>query len=133
MKKKIFIPIIIIALLSACATVTKVQTNPIGAKLYVNGEYVGETPAIYHSERDLGRRYRFQLQKEGYEPLDFYVDSQLDWFLGYGMYTPYVNMFLGWTTFWAWGLDDGMKINMQSISQNNLDTDGSKPSNTDKF
>ncbi len=124
---KIYIILVVILMGIAefgCATVTKVNSDPRGAKLYVNGEYVGETPAIYHSERDLGRRYRFQLIKEGYEPLDFYVDSEMSWIVGYLMWNPYTMLAYQW----AWGLNDGMKIHMKPVSKNrDADTSSSSP------
>jgi hypothetical protein len=81
-----------------CATTTRLHTHPEGATVYINGLLVGQTPLAYTNEAGLPRRYHLEIDKEGYESLDFYVDTRLSWLWGFvGLVTvvPY---------FWAWSL-----------------------------
>lgn len=44
-----------------------IQSKPSGAKLYLNGEYVGETPYSHRDTKIVGSTTTVQLKKEGYE------------------------------------------------------------------
>lgn len=54
-------------LLTSCASTTMIQSNPSGAKLYLNGEYVGETPHTHSDTKIVGSTTTVRLEKEGYE------------------------------------------------------------------
>ena len=104
------IAISMLVLGSGCiATVTKIYTDPIGAKLYINGEYVGETPAVYHDRLEYGQKYHIQLQKDAYELVDFYFYNN------------------------GQGLSNEMKIHLRPLSQDDKNTVTSTSSNTEKF
>ena len=99
-RKRFVGPLCILALAAttSCATATRFHTDPEGATLYVNGKLIGETPVVYDNDHGLPRRYHVQLYKDGYESLDFYLDTRISWLWGYvGLVTivPY---------FWAWSL-----------------------------
>lgn len=54
-------------LLTSCASTTMIQSNSSGAKLYLNEEYVGETPYTYRDTKIVGSTTKFRLEKDGYE------------------------------------------------------------------
>jgi hypothetical protein len=89
---------LLVTLCLGCATATRFHTEPEGATVVINGLRIGETPLTYENEAGLPRRYHLQIHKEGYAPLDFYLDTRLSWLWGYlGVVTivPF---------FWAWSL-----------------------------
>jgi hypothetical protein len=60
----------------ACANTTTFQTNPPGARIYVNGEPCGQSPCKYDTRYGFPDRIRVQIQKEGYEPAEFFLDTE---------------------------------------------------------
>lgn len=67
-------------LLESCASSTVIQSNPTGAKLYLNSNYVGTTPYRHTDTKIVGTTTYVRLEKEGYEPLttSFSRDEQAD-------------------------------------------------------
>lgn len=67
-------------LTSSCSSTTVLQTNPVGAKLYLDGESVGTTPYRHTDTKIVGSTTSVRLEKEGYEPLDTYFsrDEEAD-------------------------------------------------------
>ena len=69
-KQLIFTWIFLISLIFlsiGCSSHTLIQTDPLGAKVYIDGLYRGDTPLDY-SDRDLaGEQKVVMLKKEGYE------------------------------------------------------------------
>jgi hypothetical protein len=59
----------------ACANTTTFYTNPRGARVYVNGEPCGESPCKYDTRYGFPDRIRVQIEKEGYEPAEFFLDT----------------------------------------------------------
>lgn len=59
-----------IILLSSCASTTRIQSHPDGAKLYLNGESVGTTPYDHTDTKIVGSVTTVRLEKEGYETLN---------------------------------------------------------------
>lgn len=48
----------------------QVHSVPQGAKVYVNGEFIGKTPCIYQDKRKAGGgTYEFKVEKEGYQTI----------------------------------------------------------------
>jgi hypothetical protein len=47
-----------------------IQSNPSGAKVYLNGEAVGTTPYTHQDTKTSGSTTTVKLEKEGYEPLN---------------------------------------------------------------
>lgn len=56
-------------LLTSCTSTTLIQSNPGGAKVYLNGEPVGTTPYTHRDTKIVGSTTTVKLEKEGYEPL----------------------------------------------------------------
>ena len=67
-------------LLESCASSTVIQSNPAGAKLYLNSSYVGTTPYRHTDTKIVGSTTFVRLEKEGYEPLNtsFSRDERAD-------------------------------------------------------
>jgi len=59
-----------------CANTTTFQTNPRGARIYVNGEPCGESPCKYDTRYGFPDRIRVQIEKAGYEPAEFFLDTE---------------------------------------------------------
>ncbi len=54
-------------LLVSCSSKTLIQSNPSGAKVYLNGEAVGTTPYTHEDTKIVGSTTSVKLEKEGYE------------------------------------------------------------------
>lgn len=57
-------------LLASCSSRTLIQSNPNGAKVYLNGESVGTTPYTHEDTKIVGSTTTVKLEKEGYEPFN---------------------------------------------------------------
>jgi hypothetical protein len=70
--KKYILSILLISsvLMTSCASTTIIQSNPNGAKIYVNGEPVGITPYAYTDTKIIGSTTTVRLEKEGFESLN---------------------------------------------------------------
>jgi hypothetical protein len=91
--------VLALALLSGCATATRILSDPPGALVYVNGELVGRTPVVYHNDKGLPRRYHLELRRPGCDALDLFVDTRMSYLWGItGLIVPV-------TYLWAWSLD----------------------------
>lgn len=59
----------VVVLFASCSSSTLIQSEPSGAKVYMNGEYKGVTPFTYSDTKIVGSTTEIRLEKEGYEPL----------------------------------------------------------------
>ena len=57
-------------LFSSCSSSTMISSTPTGAKVYLNGENVGETPYKHRDTKIVGSVNSLKLEKDGYESLD---------------------------------------------------------------
>jgi len=57
-------------LLASCSSRTLIQSNPSGAKVYLNGESVGTTPYTHEDTKVVGSVTTVKLEKDGYEPFN---------------------------------------------------------------
>ncbi len=73
MKKEFYLKsiavIAVVIFLSGCASSTLIQSDPPGAKVYINGQSVGKTPYLYTDTKVVGSTTNIDLVKEGYQPL----------------------------------------------------------------
>jgi hypothetical protein len=60
--------LIIAILFPGCTSTTLIQSTPKKSKVYIDGEFVGETPYVYSDSRILGSSVSIRLEKEGYQP-----------------------------------------------------------------
>lgn len=67
-------------LLSSCSSTTMIHSNPIGAKVYLDGEHVGSTPYRHRDSKIVGSTTIVKLEKDGYETLNasFSKDEEAD-------------------------------------------------------
>ena len=52
-----------------CTSTTVIDTVPNGAKLYMNGMYMGVTPYTHSDSKIVGSSTQLKFEKEGFEPL----------------------------------------------------------------
>lgn len=92
----------------ACSTNTKFVSDPPGAKVYINGEFIGETPCDFNSKTGLPERYHVQLFKDGYSQLNVYIDAEMSlvWAL------LLVPVTFGVAIPWSWGLENMYKFKL---------------------
>lgn len=60
----------LIILFTSCASTTTIQSNPPGAKVYINGESVGVTPYTMTDTKIVGSCSVVRLEKDGHETLN---------------------------------------------------------------
>lgn len=67
-------------LMASCASTTVIQSEPNGAKVYLNGEPVGRTPYTHRDSKIVGSTTYVKLEKDGYETLNtsFSRDEEVD-------------------------------------------------------
>lgn len=65
--KKLIALTMIFFFLFGCASATLIKSNPPGAKLYLDGQFKGETPSIYADRAIAGTVRTVTLKKEGYK------------------------------------------------------------------
>ncbi len=56
-------------LFASCSSTTLIQSNPSNAKLYIDGQLVGETPYSHTDSKIVGNTMTLKIEKEGFKPL----------------------------------------------------------------
>lgn len=69
-KKALSISLAGAILLASCSSSTIIQSNPSGAKVYIDGEAVGTTPYTHRDTKIVGSSTSVVLEKEGYAPFN---------------------------------------------------------------
>jgi len=64
--KRVLAVAILIPFVTACASATTIRSFPSGAKVYLNGEYVGETPVVHEDMEIAGSSKKVKLTHDGY-------------------------------------------------------------------
>ena len=75
--RKLCLLALVLVPLAACSATSRFHTEPKGAKLFINGDYIGETPVVYDDSYGLPSRIQVEIQKEGYDDLDMYMDKTM--------------------------------------------------------
>jgi len=65
--KKIIALMTVFFFLFGCASATLIKSNPPGAKLYLDGQFKGETPYTYSDKAAAGTMRTVTLKKEEYK------------------------------------------------------------------
>ena len=65
--------VLLMAIFTGCASTTIIQSVPEGAKLYVDGMFVGSTPYTLRDTKITGASTSIRLEAEGYESLFTYI------------------------------------------------------------
>jgi hypothetical protein len=68
-KKVISFSLAIIILFTNCSSSTMIVSNPSNAKLYIDGEMVGQTPYKHTDKKIVGSTIDIRLEKDGFKPL----------------------------------------------------------------
>ena len=68
-KKTISLLLVCSILFTSCVSTTIIRSVPSGAKVYINGEFVGTTPYTHSDTKIVGSTNDIKLEKEGFEPL----------------------------------------------------------------
>lgn len=58
----------IVILFASCSSSTMIISNPPNAKLYIDGEMVGQTPYKHLDSKIVGSSIEIRIVKDGYEP-----------------------------------------------------------------
>ena len=65
-------------LLAGCAETAIIRTHPPDAKVYVEGKYVGDSPATFTAKaHHVQRKYALRLEKDGYQTVDDVLTSHV--------------------------------------------------------
>lgn len=59
--------LMLLVLTESCVSTTLIQSNPSGAKVYINDEPMGTTPFYYRDSKIVGTENTVKLEKEGFE------------------------------------------------------------------
>lgn len=70
--KAISVFLAFLILFSSCASSTMIESSPSGAKVYINGESVGETPYKHRDTKIVGSNNAVKLEKEGFQTFETY-------------------------------------------------------------
>jgi len=62
--------------LFGCASATVIKSNPPGAKLYLDGQFKGETPYTYSDRAAAGTMRTVTLKKEGYKDFTGHIKRE---------------------------------------------------------
>ena len=68
--KSVSVVLAAVVLFASCSSATLIESNPSGAKVYMNGEYKGVTPYSYSDTKIVGSTTDVRLEKDGYETLN---------------------------------------------------------------
>ena len=101
--------IVIGSLVGGCTRVTWIHSTPPGALVRINNEEVGRTPVAYESTRGLPKRFRIHLEKSGFESSDFYIDSTMNWGMGYAGAVSLLPFL------WAWSLQKKISVSLKPV------------------
>lgn len=87
--------------LTACSHRVNVNSNPTGARIYVDGEFRGLTPTSFVERSGRGKEYEIRLEKEGYRTVTAKEKQGINLvFLGLSIFT------CGLGLLWSFTLED---------------------------
>jgi len=66
MMKRALATLTLIPLLASCASATTIRSSPSGAKVYLDGQYVGDTPVVHEDMDIAGTNKKVVLKHDGY-------------------------------------------------------------------
>ena len=111
MLKNIITILVILPLLSACTTSTRFNTTPEGAKIFVNGDYIGDSPVTLDDSKSLPSRIHIQVRHEGYKELDLFIDKRADYLNMTLAAIPYLSPLI----FWGYTLNSKYRFDLSSL------------------
>jgi hypothetical protein len=99
------------AMATGCATTTRFNSSPEGAAVYLDGERIGTTPVVHYDRGSLPQRHRIQLELEGYETEEFYIDRELA--LVYSLLVVPATFGVG--ALWGWWMPDRYMFTLREV------------------
>jgi hypothetical protein len=66
MMKRTLAMLTLIPFLAACASATTIRSSPSGAKVYLDGQYIGDTPVVHEDMDIAGTSKKVVLKHDGY-------------------------------------------------------------------
>ena len=66
MIKRALATVVLIPFLAACASATTIRSVPSGAKVFLDGQYIGDTPVVYEDHEIAGSSKKVVLKHDGY-------------------------------------------------------------------
>ena len=117
--KRLFCIALILLTLTACAKQqTMFLSQPEGARVTIDGTYVGTTPCNFEYNLSAGAEHKLVLEKDGYQPLVLTVSAdetdpsaQKQWMAAGLIWSP---LFLG--SLFTKGMNDSFMVVMQPDS-----------------
>lgn len=67
LKRSLALFLAISILLISCSSTTVFTSEPKGAKVFINDEYIGKTPVAYEDTKVMFTTNRLRIEKEGYK------------------------------------------------------------------
>ena len=68
--KTITFTLMVMILASGCAHSVRINTEPEGADVSVNGVYLGKSPVIHHERSGFPKNYFVKVEKDGFKKMD---------------------------------------------------------------
>lgn len=68
--------------LAACSSSTVIQTNVPGARVYLDGAYVGTTPYVMSDTKIVGSTTQVRIEAPGYQPVNAIITRSEDFSVG---------------------------------------------------
>lgn len=112
MRAKSVIFFFLISLLAqSCSTTVRIVSQPAGAKAYVNGRYLGETPVEVDRSDFVFEQHAITLRKKGYREVNSIADKEVK--VG-----PVIGGLLVFIPFlWCYGPEDEQKYLLEPEGQ----------------
>jgi PEGA domain len=73
--KKSIVLLTMSSLVAGCSSTTVIHSRPEGAKVYMDGVYVGKTPYKYSDMKIVGSKTPLELKVDGYETIDTHLSK----------------------------------------------------------
>jgi hypothetical protein len=115
-------------LVTGCASSTLIQSNPSGAKLYIDGTLVGSTPYLHRDTKIIASTTDVRVLKDGYEP--YYTTFSRDEQIAVG---PIIaGIFLWIPLLWVMKYNPLHTYELQALSQKDSTPKSPTPSGQSK-
>ena len=92
----------------ACSHRVTLNTNPPGAKVYVDGQLIGVSPASFVEKSGFGKTYQIKIEKEGYQTMNTTEKQVIN-----VMYLVLSILFCLPAIFWSFTLEDQYTYTLQ--------------------
>lgn len=98
--KRLFVLFALAAVATGCASTVEINSDPPGADVTIDGQYIGETPTTYSDSSVVMSTRQVILEKQGYETQRAQLRRDGD----INVLAVVGGFFLCWVT-WLWALD----------------------------